>query len=111
MRVSTLITALLPTTALAAYAADVSHTTSVATLTSTRTVVRVYTETHTGSPNSTAKSSGYWAKNSTATTTGEAKPAQSTLAVYSPGATGAAARSSFSVALAALAGTAAYVLL
>ncbi|KAF2421161.1 hypothetical protein EJ08DRAFT_521656 [Tothia fuscella] len=114
MRFSTCITALLPIIALTANAQNpsVSHTTSVSTLTSTRTVLRVFTETHTGSPNATAAGNHYsWSKNATATAAATGSLSSPKPAAYSPVSTGAAMRTSFNVALAAIAGAAVYVVL
>jgi hypothetical protein len=87
---------------------------SISTYTSTRTVMRVYTQTMTGTPNitsymPTAYSSLYVSKNSTSiAATGSGSP---TVQVYAPTGTSGASHDAVNLAVAAIVGGAALLVL
>ena len=91
-----------------------AQTTSVSTFTSTRTVMRVYTQTMTGTPNvtssmPTAYSSGSYGKNGTSVAaTGSGSP---TVQAYAPTGSSGASHDAVNLALAAILGGAALLVL
>jgi hypothetical protein len=101
---------------LAATASLVSaQSTSISTTTSTRTVLRVYTQTMTGTPNITSwmptaySSTSYGGKNGTSiATSGSSSP---TIQTYSPTGTSGASHDAVNFAVAAIVGGAALLVL